>query len=124
MSRIVVLKGIDGSVAIMSLAEGASKLKAVEKFRDSHQKGFYPEYYDYKDELPLDREYRDAWTFKDNKIVVDESKAKDIRIERMRQARDMELDKLDKEQLRVLTDVNKLEEIEKKKQELRDMSFN
>lgn len=120
MSKII-FKGQDNSIAIMSLAPGAEQEDAIKKFQDSHPKGFYDEYYKIDLELPLDREFRDAWTLKDNKIVVDNKKAMSIHLERIRAARNAALENLDKEQLRWMhaEDMQKL--INDRKQELRDL---
>ena len=119
--RNIIFKGTDGSIAIMSLVEGADIDDAIRKFRDSHEKGFYIEYFECEPELPLSREFRDAWMYKNNKVVIDEGKAKSIHMSRIRHVRNEKLEQLDKEQLRFLNDVNKLAEIEMKKQELREL---
>lgn len=120
----IVLKGKDGSVAIMTLTEGADKTNAIRKFKESHDKGFYVDHIEFEGDLPLDREFRDAWTLKGSKIVVDSIKAASIHIERVRHIRNKELAKLDAEQLRHLSDAEKLKELEKKKQLLRDLPEN
>lgn len=117
----ILIKGKDGSVAIMSLVEGADKDEAVKKFKDSHPEGNYGDYFEFEGKLPLNREFRDAWTLNGSKIVIDEVKAKDIHLGRVRHVRNLELDKLDKEQLRHISDATKLKEIEVRKQELREL---
>lgn len=120
----ILLKGKDGSIAVMTLAEGADKEDAVEKFKDSHPKGFYVDYFEFEGEIPLNREFRDAWTHSGNNIVVDTSKAKNIHLTRIRKSRNKELEKLDKEQLKCMLDSAKLKEMEDKKQLLRDLPAN
>ncbi len=120
----IVLKGVDGSVAIMYLTPGADKEETVKKFKDSHDKGFYVDYFEFDGKLPLSREFRSAWALSGNKIVVDKAKASTIHMERIRHVRDEELIKLDGEQLRYLTDVAKVKELEEKKQVLRNLPVN
>ncbi len=117
----IILKGKDGSVAIMSLVDGADVEETVQKFKDSHPEGFYVDYFEYDGYFPLSREFRDAWTIKGTKVEIDNTKAMKIHLGRVRVARNRELEKLDKEQLRYLSDPWKPKEIEEKKQILRDL---
>lgn len=117
--RNIVFRGKDSSVAIMTLAPGADRKETVQKFLDAHQ-GVYVDHFDYDGEFPSDRELRDAWTISGNKIVVDDAKAHNIRMNKLRQERNKKLEELDKEQLRYLGDAVKLAEIEEQKQLLRD----
>lgn len=117
----VILKAKDGSVAVMALAPGADKEDAIRKFKDAHP-GMYTDHFEIDDkELPVDREFRDAWTVSGNKITLDKMKAKALHLGRVREARDKELDKLDKQHLRYLSKPDKVKEIEDKKQVLRDL---
>lgn len=120
----ILFKGKDGSVAIMTLAEGADKDDTIQKFKDSPSGENYVDHFEYKGGFPSDREFRDAWTFNKNKIIVDEHKAKQIHMSRIRYIRNKELDKLDKEQLKVLSDIHLIKEIESRKQILRDLPAN
>ena len=120
----IVLKAKDGSVAIMTLVEGADKDEAIRKFKESHPDENYGQEFEFEGKLPLDREFRDAWVVSGNKITVDKMKATNIHLGRVRHVRNQELDKLDKEQLRHLSDAIKLKEIEDKKQVLRDLPKN
>lgn len=117
----ILLKAADGSVAIMSLAEGADKAEAVRKFKESHSDENYGDFFEFQGKLPLSREFRDAWVVKGKDVVVDNAKALSIHMARIRHCRDEALDKLDKEQLRYLSYPDKLKEIEDKKQILRDL---
>lgn len=119
-----ILKGKDGSVAIMTLVEGADIKDAVSKFKESHPDGNYNEYLQYDGKLPSSREFRDAWTHNGKEIVIDKVKASSIHIGRIRHSRNAALDKLDKDHLRHLSDPVKSKEIENKKQELRDLPAN
>lgn len=115
----ILIKGKDGSVAIMSLLEGVDVDDAVKKFKQSHP-DLYGDYFEFNSGLPS-REFRDAWIHKGKEIVIDSSKARNIHLGRVRKARNLELDKLDREHLRYLSNPEKIKEIEDKKQELRDL---
>lgn len=110
---MIVLKRNDGHVAIMNLTDGSDKNNAIQKFQEQHPE--FIEHYEYEGELP-DREFRDAWEFKNNKVVVNLDKAKMIHMERIRELRNKNLEELDKEQLRY----GMTKEIKRKKQLLRD----
>lgn len=103
----------------MNVVDGADKTDAITKFMEQH-----PEFIDYYEGdyiLPADRKFRDAWELKDNKVVVNDNKAMNIHMERVREARNKKLADLDMEQLKHLTDNWKIQEIEQKKQLLRDL---
>ena len=115
---MVILKTKTGEIAIMELVSGDVE-DAVKKFQDSH-----PEFISYfvgEYELPNDRRFRDAWTMQNNKIVVDNNKAMQIHLGRIREVRNKKLEELDKEQLRHLAVPGMIIEIERKKQLLRDL---
>lgn len=120
----ILLKGKDGSIAIMTLVEGADKEFAIKNFKDSHPDGFYVDYFEFNGKLPLSREFRDAWTHDGKDVTIDATKAKDINLRRVRNARNVLLEGLDKEQLRYMSDADKLKELEAKKQVLRDLPAN
>ncbi len=117
---MIVLKGIDDSVAIMELAPGADKEEAIRKFRECHPKGFYPEYHE-DIELPSSRVFRDAWKLSGNKVIIDEIRAKEIHLSKIKILRDKKLKELDVESLKALSDPDKLLDIETRKQLLRDI---
>lgn len=77
------------------------------------------------DQLPTDRDYRDAWTdaLPTTTVDINMDKAKNIHLDRLRRERDEELKKLDIETFKAYGTKNdvKLQEIEEKKQKLRDM---
>lgn len=122
----IYFEGKDGSVAIMVTATDEDLDKTIEQFRQSHPDGFYPRFHQSSKPLaaPSDRKFRDAWTFKKGKIIVDEKKAEKIHLDRIRQERNQRLQALDVESLRNLTNPVKLEEIEEEKQALRDIPQN
>lgn len=66
----VLLKGKDGSVAVMTLAEGADPEEAVRKFRMSHPKGAYPEYKIVDEVVTPDYSLRDKWKLDKNWNIV------------------------------------------------------
>lgn len=121
ISMRVLIKGQDGSVAIMTLAPGADKDEAVKKFKDSHPDGNYGDYFEFEGNLPSSREFRDAWTHYGKNVVVDKMKASNILIERVRHVRNEALDKLDGEQMRHLSNPEELKRLEERKQLLRDL---
>ena len=75
------------------------------------------------EDVPSDRYFRNAWTdaLPGTQIDVDMDKARVIHRTHIRRSRDKELARLDIEQLKVLTDPVKLQEIEAQKQILRDL---
>lgn len=115
----IILKGNDNSVAIMELAPGADKEKAIKQFKECHP-GMYGDYFE-DIEIPTDRTFRDAWTLSQGKIVIDQKKAREIHLNRIRAERDIKLKELDVETMRHLSNPEKLKEIEEQKQKLRDL---
>lgn len=73
--------------------------------------------------IPSDRTYRNAWTDQNpgEQVDVDLEKAKQIHMDRIREARNEKLLALDTEQMKSLRDPEKLLEIEDQKQVLRDL---
>jgi hypothetical protein len=123
---MIIHKANDGSIAITMFVEGISdeqKVEAIARFKEMHP-GKYNESYEGEYQLPESGIFRDAWTLNNNKIVIDDNKAKEIHLTRIRRVRNIELEKLDKEQLRHLTTPGMVVEIEAKKQILRDLPQN
>lgn len=77
---------------------------------------------DVKD-LPKSREYREAWTDENPGPQVDVcmKKAKHIHMQRIRHARNKKLNELDMEQVRHIQNPKKLQDLEDRKQALRDL---
>ncbi len=73
---MIILKHIDGSIAIMQLAPGADKEEAVRKFKEAHP-DVYVEHHEGDYKLPDSREHRDAWTFSNNRVIINKSKMGD-----------------------------------------------
>jgi hypothetical protein len=73
-------------------------------------------------DIPISREFRAAWcdTQPGTQIDIDLDKAKDIQLERLREKRNHELDKMDKEYMKALTSGLATADIELKMQGLRD----
>ena len=117
--RKIILKRKDGGVAIMHTLPLANLEETIKKFQDSHPE--YIEHFEGEFDLPDSRLFRDAWTIKNNQIVVNEKKAAEIHLTRIRRVRDLELEKLDKEQLKYLSVPGMALEIDNKKQVLRDL---
>lgn len=126
---MMIHKAKDGSVAITMFApeiEHSAELKAdaIKKFKEMHP-DTYTESYEGEYELPADNgNFRNAWTLMDNKIIIHKEKAKAIHMDRIRQARNMELEQLDKAHLRHLGDDAAIAEIASSKQVLRDIPQN
>tara|TARA_R110000803_G_scaffold34690_4_gene75598 strand:+ start:1252 stop:1698 length:447 start_codon:yes stop_codon:yes gene_type:complete len=72
-------------------------------------------------ELPLDKTFRDAWTIKDLKIIVDLDKAKEIWKNTIRKHRILALKKLDTELIIATEKKLNISSILNKKEELRNL---
>lgn len=119
----ILLKGKDGSVAIMTLAKGADKEEAVRKFKECHP-DMYGDYFEFFGKLPSDRKFRDAWIHNGKGIVIDKAKAMEIHLERIQRAIDKKVEAISKEQWFHLSDAKKLQELNEKKQVLWDLPKN
>lgn len=120
-----VIKCTDGSVAIMTLVEGADLSEALRKWGDVNP-GKYLSHRDMEDSaIPKDREFREAWADTTPELVIDFDmvKARKIHLERIRAKRNKELDRLDKEQIKAQDQNNTVEvvKIKMQKQVLRDL---
>lgn len=76
------------------------------------------------EDLPADREFRNAWVdvTPDTKVNIDLSKAKDMKLAEMRAKRNKLLDEADKEFLLALEKGQDLTAIKARKQALRDLT--
>lgn len=120
----IVLKGKDNSVAIMELVDESKKDEAIRKLNEIHPDKNYVQVGEGV-KMPENREFRDAWEVsKTGSVVVNKTKAKHIHLDRVRQKRNEKLKELDVETLRYLNDGDKLQEVEAKKQVLRDLPKN
>jgi hypothetical protein len=76
------------------------------------------------EDVPVDREFRDAWTdqTEGSSIDIDLEKAKELQLKKLRAARNEELEKLDKDFLIALEagEETKITEIKTQKKTLRD----
>lgn len=72
-------------------------------------------------EIPKDRIFRNAWKKGNGKVEVDMPKARIIHMDRIRKVRDTELEKSDKEVVRVLEDGGNLTALKAKRKKLRDI---
>lgn len=74
------------------------------------------------DALPADRTFRNAWAINDGQVGVDMVTARDVHRNRLRQARKPLLDAADVEMTRAFKDPAKQDEIEARRQALRDVT--
>jgi hypothetical protein len=74
------------------------------------------------DALPQERTFRQAWAIKDGQIAVDMATARDVHRNRLRQVRKPLLAAADVEMTRAFNDPAKQQEIEARRQELRDVT--
>lgn len=76
------------------------------------------------EDLPTDREFRNAWVdvTDDSKVNIDLAKAKAIKLEELRQERNKLLDAVDKELLKALDLGGDIGAIRTEKQRLRDLT--
>jgi hypothetical protein len=74
-------------------------------------------------EIPIERNFRDAWVDSATEINIDMDKARSIHLERIRIKRNAELSKLDIEAIKAqdTEDLETLSQIRLRKQELRDL---
>jgi hypothetical protein len=120
MSEVIVYTRPDGGVSVVYPAEGASLESLLQR---SIPEDAINVRVASIDDLPKDREYRDAWTDANPgpQVDVDLDVAKEVHMTRIRAARNAELKKLDGLQMRHIAQPAKLAEIEKDKQALRDL---
>lgn len=133
----IVIKCVDGTVQIMTLDKDSIELrgKAVtEELAMNRWKARYPDLYAGHREMPDEaipvlgselRKWRAAWTDATPETVIDICmvKARDIHLSRLRLKRNEELAKLDIEYVKTqdMGDDEKLMQIRKRKQWLRDL---
>jgi hypothetical protein len=73
------------------------------------------------DEIPVDRDFREAWT-DSGKLTIDMDRARAIHKDRLRQLRSPKLAALDVEMTRAYRDRARQDEIEARRQALRDVT--
>lgn len=118
----IVFRGVDGSVALMTLVDGANKDEAIQKFMDSHPGEYLDNHVVASIKAPKNRIFRDAWKYSgDGKIEVDIKKAQEIHMNRIREVRNERLKELDIETLKNIKNLEELQRIEDQKQILRDI---
>ena len=76
-----------------------------------------------RDEILEDRYFRNAWSIKENNLVVDMGKAKDVHINKLREIRNKKLQSLDAEYMKALEihDNDAVSKFVELKNKLRDM---
>lgn len=112
MSKYAI-KMNDGTVAVMHLLAGTPQ-EAIDKWPDAEKSKVVSYQLVTDDQLPQDRYFRGAWG---HDLKVDISKAREIHMNKIRAARDLELAKLDIETLRG-------NDVQAQKQVLRDIPQN
>ncbi len=123
-----VIKCTDGSVAVMTLVEGADLSEALRKWGEVNP-GKYLSHRDMEDSaIPKDREFREAWTDTTPEAVIDIDmvKARKIHLDRIRVKRNAALADLDIESLKAIekSDTFTLKTVADQKQALRDLPQN
>jgi hypothetical protein len=120
-----VIKCTDGSVAVMTLIEGADINEAIGKWKQVHPNKYLSHREMPDAAIPTDRTFRDAWadTTSERIIDIDMAKARDIHLGRIRIKRNAELSKLDIQAIKAqdIGDAETLTQIRVRKQELRDL---
>jgi len=120
-----IIKCTDGSLAVMTLVDGANLNEALKKWGDVNP-GMYLSHREMPDEaIPVDRTFRNAWEDNTPELVIDinMTKARDIHLDNIRVKRNAELAKLDIEAIKAqdMGDTEALTQIRARKQELRDL---
>lgn len=120
-----IIKCTDGSVAIMTLVEGADLDAAISKWQQVHPNKYLSHREMPDDVIPTDRTFRDAWAdiTPELTIDIDMDKARNIHLSRIREQRNAELSKLDIEATKAqdFGNADALTQIRVRKQELRDL---
>lgn len=121
----IIIKQTSGSVAIMTLVEGADLDTAIGKWQQVHPNMYLSHREMPDDVIPTDRTFRDAWadTTPELTIDVDMAKARAIHLDSIRIKRNAELSKLDIQATKAqdIGDADALTQIRVRKQELRDL---
>ena len=120
-----IIKCTDGSVAIMTLVEGADLDTVISKWQQVHPNMYLSHREMPDDVIPTDRTFRDAWAdiTPELTIDIDMAKARNIHLSRIREQRNAELSKLDIEATKAqdMGNADALTQIRLRKQELRDL---
>ncbi len=100
MTRNIVWRRPDGSIQIdhltpSSIAAGITSEQMADVLR---WQGYPPDWkiVAFDLEMPSDRSFRNAWTFKNGRVACDMAKARDIHRDKLRRARQSKLDQLDR----------------------------
>jgi hypothetical protein len=96
--QTILIEREDGGVSVMRLLDGAvnirdevAKWQAVSPWKAVRWRKVAA------DDIPADRTWRDAWRAQEGKIAVDRGAAEAVHMNRIRAARNRELERLDKE---------------------------
>lgn len=130
-TKAIVFQDFDNhdTCSIVVLAEATSAEEHLEHLKHLYSIGEYPlnpangRIINYPDDIPSDRTFRNAWTDEHDTptVDIDLDKAKEIHLNRIREERNKELEKTDKEFVVALSKGLDTTEITEKKQELRDI---
>lgn len=116
--RIAITR-VDGGVSIMAVVEGHPD-EAIEKWKTVNPGGYVS--HQEIDDVPADRTFREAWVATGKGVDIDMPKARDIKRDALRVERAPLLAALDLEISRAYKDPAKQDEIEAKRQALRDVT--
>lgn len=119
-----LIKNKDGSVTVMTMAMDVTPESCIEKWSEEMQGNVESVRAMDESEVPSDRHFRNAWRHKKNNIVIDMPAAIEIHKDNLRAMRKPLLEALDVESVRAMEkgDAKAMDEIKKKKQELRDVT--
>lgn len=119
----ILIKRSDGGVSIMHLVkEDVDINKAIADWESSFKDATCIGHCEINEsDMPSDRTFRDAWVQNGSAVAVSMPKARMIHMDRIRKERKRRLEELDKETMRHRTNQQKLDEVETKKQVLRDL---
>ena len=111
--RRIIFRENNGAIKIVIPAPKALQAINIETIANKASKGLPWRIID-KSELPMTREFREAWRDINNSIQIDMIKARELHMDRIRKARNIRLKELDIEQL-------KGNDVQLQKQVLRDI---
>lgn len=125
MTKVIVWKRADGGISIThptAEAEGMT-IDQIARHAQQQDPDLADSTYDIidKTDLPTDRYFRNAWSKLGKKIDVDIPRAREIHLNNLKAIRNEKLNTLDVETMKNITKPNQLQQIEVKKQLLRDM---
>lgn len=115
----------DGSVAIMiTTSDDINVLDEMDKFDKEHKELINSVSFINEDDIPEDMYFREAWMYRDEKIIIDLDKAREVHRNVLRVLRNPKLQALDIEFMKAVEQFDEEEQalIRVKKEELRNMT--